>query len=58
MCFCFQRKLPEKGWSDLEIEIFLNQISAMDKNNAGRSCGVGEREGRVVSSTYLYIYNC
>jgi O-phospho-L-seryl-tRNASec:L-selenocysteinyl-tRNA synthase len=42
------RKMPERGWSDNEIEAFLGQLGAMDSNNF--AVGVGEREGRVVNA--------
>ncbi len=38
-------KLPEKGWSDHRIELFLNSLSMLDSNNFPENCGVGEREG-------------
>lgn len=28
-----QRQLPDSGWSDLEIETLLNELSMMDTNN-------------------------
>src|SRR5579864_1716714 len=40
--------IPEKGWSEMEIEKFLLQISSMDSNNFPHNIGVGEREGRVI----------
>lgn len=45
-----QRQLPTQGWSDLEIESLLLELSRMDTNNFSQKAGVGEREGRVVSS--------
>lgn len=45
-----QRQLPTQGWSDLEIESLLLQLSMMDTNNFKNKSGVGEREGRVFSS--------
>lgn len=47
--YYFQKKMPIEGWDDYTIEIFLNQLSAMDSNNFLSNCGVGEREGRVYS---------
>jgi O-phospho-L-seryl-tRNASec:L-selenocysteinyl-tRNA synthase len=48
------RRLPETGWSDVQIQSFLYLLSTLDTNNKGddgqRWCGVGEREGRVYSS--------
>lgn len=45
-----QRRVPDDGMSDLEIEILLGQLAAMDTNNFGDKIGVGEREGRIWSS--------
>ncbi|KAL0476662.1 O-phospho-L-seryl-tRNASec:L-selenocysteinyl-tRNA synthase [Acrasis kona] len=45
-----QRTMPEVGWSDQSIEIFLQQLSQMDTNNYIGNVGVGEREGRIYSS--------
>ncbi|XP_019711749.1 O-phosphoseryl-tRNA(Sec) selenium transferase [Hippocampus comes] len=45
-----QRKCPEEGWSEATIELFLNELAVMDSNNFLGNCGVGEREGRVVSN--------
>ena len=44
-----QRKMPEDGWTDGDIERFLLQISAMDSNNFPGQASVGEREARVFS---------
>lgn len=58
------RRLPDSGWSDVQIQNLLFLFSILDTNNkslatgAGdqgddeeiRWCGVGEREGRVYSS--------
>ena len=48
------RRLPDAGWSDVQIQTFLYLLSTLDTNNKGgdgsRWCGVGEREGRVYSS--------
>mmetsp|Transcript_19254 Transcript_19254/g.28486 ORF Transcript_19254/g.28486 Transcript_19254/m.28486 type:complete len:488 (+) Transcript_19254:132-1595(+) len=48
------RRLPDVGWSDVQIQSFLYLFSTLDTNNKGdegqRWCGVGEREGRVFSS--------
>ena len=43
-----QRRLPDTGWNEATVEIFLRQLSAMDANNFAHVVGVGEREGRVV----------
>jgi O-phospho-L-seryl-tRNASec:L-selenocysteinyl-tRNA synthase len=57
------RRLPESGWSDVQIQSLLFLFSTLDTNNKSlatggdtaeeqesRWCGVGEREGRVYSS--------
>ena len=58
------RRLPDLGWSDVQIQSFLFLLSTLDTNNKSngsgsgssksgkneRWCGVGEREGRVYSS--------
>ena len=55
------RRLPENGWSDVQIQQLLFLLSTLDTNNKyptcsssdsseGRWTGVGEREGRVYSS--------
>jgi len=28
-----QRQLPEEGWDDLSIELFLQEVALMDSNN-------------------------
>ncbi|XP_061565589.1 O-phosphoseryl-tRNA(Sec) selenium transferase [Cololabis saira] len=45
-----QGKCPEEGWSESTIELFLSELAVMDSNNFLGNCGVGEREGRVVSA--------
>jgi O-phospho-L-seryl-tRNASec:L-selenocysteinyl-tRNA synthase len=58
------RRLPDTGWSDIQIQHFIFFLSTLDTNNkvqvqsesggssgeSSRWCGVGEREGRVFSS--------
>lgn len=56
------RRMPEHGWSDVQIQNLLFLFSILDTNNKrlasggenhdeeSRWCGVGEREGRVFSS--------
>jgi O-phospho-L-seryl-tRNASec:L-selenocysteinyl-tRNA synthase len=52
------RRLPDYGWSDIQIQQFLLLLSTLDTNNKksmssdshSRWCGVGEREGRVYSN--------
>lgn len=41
------RKLPEYGWDDDMIRLFLRDLSLMDSNNFMDNVGLGEREGRV-----------
>ncbi|EUB58307.1 tRNA guanosine-2'-O-methyltransferase TRM11 [Echinococcus granulosus] len=38
----------EEGFSEAEIEAFINKLSLMDSNNWCHSSGVGEREGRIL----------
>ena len=42
-------KLPHQGWPDDRIKLLLNELSTMDSNNTTNVCGLGEREGRVLS---------
>mmetsp|Transcript_1601 Transcript_1601/g.5746 ORF Transcript_1601/g.5746 Transcript_1601/m.5746 type:complete len:178 (-) Transcript_1601:4948-5481(-) len=44
------RRLPERGWDDVTIKLFLHEIASMDSNNFPGNVGLGEREGRVYSS--------
>lgn len=44
-----QRRLPELGYSNQQIELLLHQLSLMESNNFPTLSGVGEREGRVFS---------
>lgn len=43
-----QRRLPDEGWDDASIRLFLEEISSFDTNNFLGNVGVGEREGRVI----------
>ena len=45
-----QRRCPDKGLSDAEIQLFLRQLALMDTNNFASHIGGGEREGRVASA--------
>ena len=45
-----ERRLPERGWDDANIEMFLHEVAFMDSNNFLDNVGLGEREGRVASS--------
>ena len=44
-----QRRLPDVGWDDATIELFLQEAALMDSNNFLDVLGMGEREGRVAS---------
>ncbi|KAI8926258.1 sec tRNA synthase [Entophlyctis helioformis] len=54
-----QRRMPETGWTDEEIQAVLAELASMDSNNYQGSVGVGEREGRIFSSLvaarHLYL---
>jgi len=43
-----QRRLPDEGWDDASIQMFLEEIASFDTNNFMGNVGVGEREGRVI----------
>lgn len=45
-----QRCLPDEGWDDASIKMFLEEMSTFDTNNFMGNVGVGEREGRVISA--------
>jgi O-phospho-L-seryl-tRNASec:L-selenocysteinyl-tRNA synthase len=44
------QKLPKEGYDEQTIEYFIQRFSLMDSNNFSGKSGVGEREGRVISS--------
>ncbi|CAJ0577222.1 unnamed protein product, partial [Mesorhabditis spiculigera] len=46
-----KKKIPEEGWSDHSLELFLNWLASHDTNNRMdmNPLGAGEREGRVAS---------
>lgn len=44
------KKVPEEGWEEAAIELFLADLSEMDSNNFPGNCGVGEREARFASA--------
>ncbi len=44
-----QRRIPEQGWKDSQIELLLNLLSAMDTDKDSKAACLGEREGRVAS---------
>jgi O-phospho-L-seryl-tRNASec:L-selenocysteinyl-tRNA synthase len=41
--------MPKDGWSDLAIQYLIDRCALMDSNNFEGNCGVGEREGRIIS---------
>eukprot|EP00918_Siedleckia_nematoides_P060054 GHVU01131000.1.p1 GENE.GHVU01131000.1~~GHVU01131000.1.p1 ORF type:complete len:304 (+),score=33.44 GHVU01131000.1:327-1238(+) len=43
------RRMPEHGWDDLTLKLFLEELASMDCNNDVERSGVGEREGRIFS---------
>ena len=47
---------PEEPFSPTETQYLLNQLAMMDTNNFREKIGVGEREGRVLSSTLKNRY--
>ncbi len=44
-----QRRIPEEGWKDSQIELLLNLLSTMDTDKDSKAVRLGEREGRVAS---------
>ncbi|MHA2424410.1 MAG: O-phosphoseryl-tRNA(Sec) selenium transferase [Candidatus Thorarchaeota archaeon] len=44
-----QRRMPEKPFNDLQIELLLKLLSSLDTDKDLDAARVGEREGRVVS---------
>lgn len=44
-----QRALPAHGWDELQIQLLLASLAAMDSNNFPERAGAGEREGRIFS---------
>ena len=44
-----QRKIPEQGCKDSQIETLLNLLSTMDSDKDSKAAFLGEREGRVAS---------
>jgi O-phospho-L-seryl-tRNASec:L-selenocysteinyl-tRNA synthase len=45
-----QRRLPEEGLDERQVEALLAELADMDSNNFPANVGVGEREGRVYSA--------
>lgn len=44
-----QRRLPQQGWDEATVELFLQECALMDSNNFVDNVGLGEREARVAS---------
>ena len=44
-----QRRVPDEGWRERDVERLLADLAALDTSSAVRGVGVGEREGRVYS---------
>lgn len=44
-----QRRIPDVGWDDDVIDLFLTILSMMDTDKDPKSARIGEREGRVAS---------
>jgi len=44
-----QRRIPQEGWKDCQIEALLNLLSTMDSDKDSKAVFLGEREGRVAS---------
>ncbi|CAK9104435.1 O-phosphoseryl-tRNA(Sec) selenium transferase (Liver-pancreas antigen) (LP) (SLA-p35) (SLA/LP autoantigen) (Selenocysteine synthase) (Sec synthase) (Selenocysteinyl-tRNA(Sec) synthase) (Sep-tRNA:Sec-tRNA synthase) (SepSecS) (Soluble liver antigen) (SLA) (UGA suppressor tRNA-associated protein) (tRNA(Ser/Sec)-associated antigenic protein) [Durusdinium trenchii] len=44
-----QRRLPDVGWKEDDIQALLDEMASFDTNNFEGNVGVGEREGRVIS---------
>jgi O-phospho-L-seryl-tRNASec:L-selenocysteinyl-tRNA synthase len=42
-----QRRMPQEGWKDSQIEALLNLLAAMDSDKDSKAAFLGEREGRV-----------
>jgi O-phospho-L-seryl-tRNASec:L-selenocysteinyl-tRNA synthase len=45
-----QRRVPQEGWKDSQIELLLNLLATMDTDKDSKAAFLGEREGRVASS--------
>jgi O-phospho-L-seryl-tRNASec:L-selenocysteinyl-tRNA synthase len=45
-----QRQVPDEGWSEDSIELFIREVSLWDSNNFPDKSAVGEREGRCFSN--------
>lgn len=43
-----QRRLPDNGWPEADIQMLMEELASFDTNNFQGNVGVGEREGRVI----------
>ena len=48
-----QKNVPQKAWSDDQIEFLLKTLSNMDTDKDDKASRVGEREARIASSLHL-----
>ena len=48
-----QRSVPQKPWSEGQIEFLLQMLSNMDTDKDNKASRVGEREARIASSLHL-----
>ena len=48
-----QKNVPQKPWSESQIEFLLQILSNMDTDKDDKASRVGEREARVASSLHL-----
>ena len=48
-----QRNVPQKPWSEGQIEFLLQMLSNMDTDKDNKASRVGEREARIASSLHL-----
>ncbi len=48
-----QRIVPQKSWSEEQIEFLLQMLSNMDTDKDDKASRVGEREARIASSLHL-----
>ena len=48
-----QRNVPQKPWSESQIEFLLQMLSNMDTDKDNKASRVGEREARIASSSHL-----
>ncbi|GAG81185.1 unnamed protein product, partial [marine sediment metagenome] len=50
-----QRNVPQKPWSEGQIEFLLQMLSNMDTDKDDKASRVGEREARIASSLHLKL---